>query len=152
MKIYLIISNYIVPVIEEPGPKSFLSMYLKIALPLGISLIMSQFVAFDCICNLYAEVTAFADRKFYDDFWNSCTVDEYFKKCNVLLPSFLRKYVYVALLKKQVPKIVAKFITVLLSSLFLEMIMVLLFFTQIFQQHYLCISYLYSEFPDSILA
>eukprot|EP01022_Parablepharisma_sp_SALTPOND_P008111 TRINITY_DN135223_c1_g1_i1.p2 TRINITY_DN135223_c1_g1~~TRINITY_DN135223_c1_g1_i1.p2 ORF type:complete len:437 (-),score=15.82 TRINITY_DN135223_c1_g1_i1:3389-4591(-) len=124
IKIYLIFTEYVFPTISEFGHKSFLIMYLKLVLPLGIVFIMSLFVTFDCVCNLFAEITAFADRKFYDDFWNSCTVDEFFKKCNVLIPSFLKKYVYVVLLRKGVHKVIAKYVTLLLSSLLLEMIMV----------------------------
>ncbi len=83
-----------------------------------------MYVAFDCVCNIFAELTLFADRKFYDDYWNSCTIDEFFKRCNILVPAFLQKYVYVPLLQKRLPKVVAKYITLLLSSLLLEMVMV----------------------------
>eukprot|EP00826_Nyctotherus_ovalis_P012337 TRINITY_DN13250_c0_g1_i14.p2 TRINITY_DN13250_c0_g1~~TRINITY_DN13250_c0_g1_i14.p2 ORF type:complete len:127 (-),score=42.68 TRINITY_DN13250_c0_g1_i14:357-737(-) len=120
----MIFTDYVFPTIAEYGEKSFVGMYLRLVLPLGLSFIIALYVTFDCVCNLFAEVTAFADRKFYDDFWNSCTLDEFFKRCNVLIPSFLKKYAYIPLLRKGINKTIAKYITLLLSTLMLEMIFV----------------------------
>jgi len=119
-------TDYVFPAIQEYGRKSFVTMYLHLVLPLGITLCMTLFIVFDCICNIFAEITAFADRKFYDDFWNSCTVDEFFKKCNILIPAFLQKYVYLELLKTGVNQTISKYITLLFASLMIEMLMLFL--------------------------
>ena len=39
-------------------------------------------LVFDTILNMFGELTHFADRQFYQDFWNASSVGEYFRKWN----------------------------------------------------------------------
>lgn len=44
---------------------SFITLYL-----------LAFYVIFECVLNVFAEVTRFADRGFYDAWWNSVTWDQ----------------------------------------------------------------------------
>ena len=43
-------------------------------------------IAAECICNGFAELSRFADRQFYEDFWNSTSQDEFARKWNRCVP------------------------------------------------------------------
>ena len=38
--------------------------------------LLAFYVIFECVLNVFAEVTRFADRGFYDAWWNSTTLDQ----------------------------------------------------------------------------
>jgi len=38
--------------------------------------LLAFYVIFECVLNVFAEVTQFADRGFYDAWWNSTTWDQ----------------------------------------------------------------------------
>ena len=38
--------------------------------------LLAFYVIFECVLNVFAEVTRFADRGFYDAWWNSTTWDQ----------------------------------------------------------------------------
>jgi len=39
--------------------------------------------------NILAEILRFGDREFYKDWWNAKTIDEYWRKWNMVCLSFL---------------------------------------------------------------
>ncbi|GBC48640.2 sterol O-acyltransferase [Rhizophagus irregularis DAOM 181602=DAOM 197198] len=95
-----------------------------------------------CICNVFAELTCFADRNFYDDWWNSTTWDEFARKWNKPVHHFLLRHVYQSSIESyKLSKRDATFMTFFLSSLIHELVMVVvskkirmyLFFLQMFQ-------------------
>jgi len=120
-------------------------MYLKLILPITIHNLISIWVTFDGIANLLAEITCFSDRQFYlvntilsfiyKDFWNSKSTDEFWKKCNVIVPKFIKYHVYCPLLRYNCNRTLALVFTQILSFLFVEMVMVTLgfaFFKRVF--------------------
>lgn len=44
--------------------------------------------------NIFAEITRFGDRSFYKDYWNSTTFEEFNRKWNQPVYSFLFRHVY----------------------------------------------------------
>jgi sterol O-acyltransferase len=54
-----------VPSVLLPTDVSFITLYL-----------LAFYVIFECVLNVFAEVTRFADRGFYDAWWNSVTWDQ----------------------------------------------------------------------------
>ena len=55
---------------------------------------------FDLIPNLYADLSGFADRQFYTDFWNATNFDEYARKWNRLVHEYLHRHYYLEFLKR----------------------------------------------------
>ena len=91
-------------------------------------------------CNAFAELTRFADRGFYEDWWNATDFGEFSRKWNkpvhkcavsslvrLTPPSFLLRHVYASTLSSKsykVSKSQAMFVTFLLSACVHELVMV----------------------------
>jgi hypothetical protein len=58
------------------------------------------FLIFDFCTNLYAELTGFGDRQFYQDFWNATNFDEYARKWNRPVHEYLHRHLYLDFLHK----------------------------------------------------
>lgn len=61
---------------------NFLLTALDLVLPFIINYLLIFYIIFECVCNGFAEFTRFADRGFYDDWWNAVTWDEFARKWN----------------------------------------------------------------------
>lgn len=62
------------------GSMSAMEAILALSVPFMINYMLLFYILFECICNGLAEITRFADRDFYSDWWNSRTFDEYARK------------------------------------------------------------------------
>jgi hypothetical protein len=58
---------------------------LKLAIPNIYVWILMFYANFHCYLNLLAELTYFADRVFYKDWWNSLYLDEYWRTWNLVI-------------------------------------------------------------------
>lgn len=86
------------------------------------------FVVFDFCCNFYAEISGFADRQFYQDFWNCTNFDEYARKWNRLVHEFLYRHFYLEyLMRYKLTVFQANVWTFLFSIIFHEVYLTLLF-------------------------
>lgn len=74
-------------------------------IPLFIMDFLVFYMLFECILNMLAEITGFGDRKFYEDWWNCTTWEEYARKWNTIVHEFLLRHVYVPSLKTGVSRI-----------------------------------------------
>ncbi len=74
--------------------------------------------------NMWAEITYFADRRFYSDWWNAKDISEYWRKWNFPIHSFLIRHVYYPLRRRQVNKVIAIFSTFIISALAHEYVVV----------------------------
>jgi sterol O-acyltransferase len=61
---------------------NFLAAALDLVLPFMINYLLIFYIIFECVCNGFAELTRFADRGFYSDWWNAVTWDEFARKWN----------------------------------------------------------------------
>ena len=85
--IYAITEHIIIPTHEasKGNPmtsNNFLAAALDQVLPFMINYLLIFYIIFECICNAFAELTRFADRGFYEDWWNAVTWDEFARKWN----------------------------------------------------------------------
>lgn len=75
------------------------------------------YLIFECVCNGFAEITRFADREFYQDWWNATSFDEFSRRWNVPVHSFLLRHVYTSTIDNyRFSKFRAAFVTFLLSA------------------------------------
>jgi len=126
--IYANIDKFILPNITGAGKLSYIDLVIAFSLPLCMNTILMFFLVFEYLLNLFAELTRFADRHFYDDWWNSLDYAEFARKWNVPVHRFLQHHVYLACREKHGwSKSMAAFWTFLFSSLLHELIISLTF-------------------------
>ncbi|OAA72412.1 Membrane bound O-acyl transferase, MBOAT [Cordyceps fumosorosea ARSEF 2679] len=64
--------------------------------PFMLTLLLVFLVIFEYVLGAMAEITRFADRRFYADWWNSTDWMEFSRNWNVPVHAFLRRHVYSA--------------------------------------------------------
>ncbi|KAJ3074479.1 hypothetical protein HDU98_011162 [Podochytrium sp. JEL0797] len=138
----VIVEHNILPVLEISNEIHFVTSIMRMILPFMICFILVFFIIFEFICNAFAELTYFADREFYEDWWNSTTFDEYARRWNKPVHEFLMRHVYLAVMSTHnIPRYESSLVTFLISSVFHELVMLLtgkrlrpwLFLLQMFQ-------------------
>ncbi|GAC97889.1 sterol O-acyltransferase [Pseudozyma hubeiensis SY62] len=121
--IYVITEHWIMP-FTPTASTPFLRTFLQLAVPMMINYLLIFYIMFECICNAFAELTRFADREFYLDWWNATSMDVFSRKWNKPVHSFLLRHVYASTIAAWgVSKGLAMFLTFLLSSLVHELVM-----------------------------
>lgn len=90
--------------------------------PFMITFLLVFLVIFEYLLGAFAEITRFADRRFYSDWWNSCDWLEFSREWNIPVHHFLRRHVYFSS-KAYFSAPVAMFITFLVSALAHELVM-----------------------------
>ncbi|GAB1209188.1 hypothetical protein APSETT445_007956 [Aspergillus pseudonomiae] len=90
--------------------------------PFMITFLLVFLVIFEYVLGAFAEITCFADRHFYSDWWNSCDWLEFSREWNIPVHHFLRRHVYFPS-KARFSQSVAMFITFLVSSVAHELVM-----------------------------
>jgi len=71
-----------------------LERFLKLSIPnLYIWLLMFAEI-FHCYLNVVAEITRFADRQFYHDWWNAVSIRDYWQKWNQPVHNWLLRHMY----------------------------------------------------------
>jgi sterol O-acyltransferase len=79
---YYVIAHHIYPGINRIHVQSFSDALLELLMPFMLGWLIVFFIIFECVANVFAEFTRFADRNFYDDWWNSVSFDEFSRKWN----------------------------------------------------------------------
>ena len=112
--------------INEARYLLFFECFVRLMLPLIFFYMLFFEILFEDILNLFAELGRFADREFYQDWWNSTGWTEYNRKWNRPVHMFLYTHVYrECIYHIGMPPKAAKFITFLFSALCHEMVIAL---------------------------
>ncbi|GAD96484.1 sterol o-acyltransferase (APE2), putative [Paecilomyces variotii No. 5] len=90
--------------------------------PFMLAFLLVFLVIFEYVLGAFAEITRFADRRFYSDWWNSCDWLEFSREWNIPVHHFLRRHVYFSS-KTHFSSSVSMFITFLVSSIAHELVM-----------------------------
>ncbi|KAJ4415268.1 Sterol O-acyltransferase 2 (Sterol-ester synthase 2) [Gnomoniopsis sp. IMI 355080] len=92
--------------------------------PMLMEYLLSWYVIWEAILNLLGELTYFADREFYNDWWNSVSWDQFARDWNRPVHNFLLRHVYHSSISAmKVNKHTATLITFFLSALVHELVM-----------------------------
>ncbi|KAL4811483.1 MBOAT, membrane-bound O-acyltransferase family-domain-containing protein [Aspergillus unguis] len=130
----LVSEEFILPVLTEAGVRLHASQALAdkalimaeaismLLFPFMITFLLVFLVIFEYLLGAFAELTCFADRHFYSDWWNSCDWLEFSREWNIPVHHFLRRHVYFSSLSL-FSQPVSMFITFLVSSIFHELVM-----------------------------
>jgi sterol O-acyltransferase len=96
--------------------------------PMLLEQLLSWDVIWECLLNVLAEITRFADRGFYGPWWNSVSFDQYARDWNRPVHNFLLRHVYHSSISFfHLSKMQATFFTFLLSAVVHEVLMFCLF-------------------------
>ncbi|KAF2008451.1 MBOAT-domain-containing protein [Aaosphaeria arxii CBS 175.79] len=96
--------------------------------PLLLEQLLAWYVIWECLLNVLAELTRFADRGFYGDWWNAVSWDQYARDWNRPVHAFLLRHVYHSSISAfHLSKMGATFATFLLSAVVHEVLMFCLF-------------------------
>ncbi|KAL8801000.1 MAG: hypothetical protein Q9200_007074 [Gallowayella weberi] len=90
--------------------------------PFMVTLLLVFLVIFEYVLGAFAEITCFADRHFYSDWWNSCDWLEFSREWNIPVHHFLRRHVYGAS-RPYMSRNMSTLITFLLSAIGHELVM-----------------------------
>ncbi|KAL8828794.1 MAG: hypothetical protein Q9170_006450 [Blastenia crenularia] len=90
--------------------------------PFMVTFLLVFLVIFEYVLNAFAEITCFADRRFYSDWWNSCDWLEFSREWNIPVHHFLRRHVYGAS-RPYMSRNMSTLVTFLLSALGHELVM-----------------------------
>ena len=86
------------------------------------------FVVFDFAPNIYADMSGFADRQFYQDYWNCRNFDQWARKWNRLVHEYLYRHWYMEyLIRWRMTPFQANVVTFLFSIFFHEAFLTLIF-------------------------
>lgn len=92
--------------------------------PMLLEYLLSWYIIWEVILNLLGELTYFADREFYNDWWNSVSWDQFARDWNRPVHNFLLRHVYHSSISAmKVNKHTATLITFFLSALVHELVM-----------------------------
>lgn len=90
--------------------------------PFMLIFLLVFLVIFEYVLGAFAEITRFADRHFYSDWWNSTDWMEFSREWNIPVYSFLRRHVYSAS-RSRIGKVAATALTFLISAIGHEIVM-----------------------------
>ncbi|KAJ2724611.1 Sterol O-acyltransferase 2 (Sterol-ester synthase 2) [Coemansia sp. Benny D115] len=91
---YIVVAHLMIPHLERMAHVGILSTTVHLMGPMATCWLLFFFITFDCIANGFAELTRFADRRFYDDWWNARGLDEFSRKWNRPVHMFLARHIY----------------------------------------------------------
>lgn len=95
-------------------------------MPIIAMTLLNIYLWFESIPNTMAEVTFYADRQFYVDWWNACSVEEFIQKWFKLPYIFFYRHGFVPMvIKFRVSQNVARIITFVIYAMSMELILVL---------------------------
>ncbi|KAJ2157571.1 Sterol O-acyltransferase 2 (Sterol-ester synthase 2) [Coemansia sp. RSA 552] len=91
---YIVVAHLMIPHLERMPEAGLLLTAVHLMGPMATCWLLFFFITFDSIANGFAELTQFADRRFYDDWWNARGLDEFSRKWNRPVHMFLARHIY----------------------------------------------------------
>ena len=126
--------EFIVPVLRESAIRLesaqcmmdkglvFAESISMLLFPFMVTFLLVFLVIFEYVLGAFAEITCFADRHFYSDWWNSCDWLEFSREWNIPVHHFLRRHVYGAT-RPHVSRNMATLITFVISAFGHELVL-----------------------------
>ncbi|KAJ1822563.1 Sterol O-acyltransferase 2 (Sterol-ester synthase 2) [Coemansia sp. RSA 2599] len=102
---YIVVAHLMIPHLERMSETGVLIATVHLMGPMATCWLLFFFITFDSIANGFAELTRFADRRFYDDWWNARGLDEFSRKWNRPVHMFLARHIYMPVRENWQPAI-----------------------------------------------
>jgi sterol O-acyltransferase len=94
---YLVITEDIIPIIRANMQAPLFELYLQLQMPMIFEIMLLIFLLFESFPNALAELTMYADREFYQDWWNATSIEELYGKWLRFFYLFHYRHVYMKL-------------------------------------------------------
>jgi sterol O-acyltransferase len=120
---YVVLGHYVHPILLRVNERPALDSLVDLILPCLTSALLIFFLIFEYLLNWAAELTYFADRDFYADWWNSMDMAEFARKWNQPVHRFLQHHVYNELKASGHSSFWSRFYTFLYSSVLHELVL-----------------------------
>jgi len=92
--IYLIIVEDLLPIYSQSHDIPIIKSCLMLALPSFSVWMILFYCLFHCILGMIAELTFFADREFFQDWWNARSFDSWWRKWNTPVHKWMLRHIY----------------------------------------------------------
>ncbi|KAK5173739.1 Sterol O-acyltransferase 2 (Sterol-ester synthase 2) [Saxophila tyrrhenica] len=127
--------EFIIPVLDESHLRLqtaptlidaaliFAETVSSLLFPFMVTFLLVFLVIFEYVLGAFAEITRFADRQFYSDWWNSLDWLEFSREWNIPVHNFFRRHVYSASRGVKLSRPVATGITFFISAVAHELVM-----------------------------
>nr|POF15028.1 putative sterol o-acyltransferase 2 [Quercus suber] len=127
--------EFIIPVLDESAlalahsnaltdsALIFAETVSRLLFPFMITFLLVFLVIFEYVLGAFAEITRFADRQFYSDWWNSLDWLEFSREWNIPVHNFFHRHVYGASRGAHMGRTSATAITFFVSALAHELVM-----------------------------
>ncbi|ODM96870.1 Diacylglycerol O-acyltransferase 1 [Orchesella cincta] len=93
---------------------------LKLAIPNHLIWLISFYLFFHCHMNILGELLKFADREFYQDWWNAPDIDTFWRTWNTPVHKWAVRHLYIPVMKNTNSRTLAITITFFISAFFHE--------------------------------
>lgn len=126
---YILLMQFCIPLWKSSTQSDRLLLFvLKLGVPSFIIWLLMFWGFFHCALNVLAEITRFADRQFYKEWWNSTTLHQFWRTWNVLVHEWCVRHLYVeSVTRHNVNTRTAAFGTFFMSALLHEYVCVVAF-------------------------
>lgn len=93
---YILLMQFCVPIWKAAQESGRLWWYsMKLALPCFIIWLLLFWGIFHCALNVIAELTRFADREFYRDWWNATDLSQFWRLWNIPMHEWCFRHLFV---------------------------------------------------------
>jgi hypothetical protein len=90
--------QFVIPVLKEKkevfSPQAIIFDCIRLAIPSISMWILGFYAFFHCTLNLLSELLRFADRRFYEDWWNAPTLEEFWRKWNRPVHEWMFRHIF----------------------------------------------------------
>lgn len=124
-----IVEQYIVPLVHNSlQPITSIDVFriferiLKLSIPNLYVWLLGFYIFFHIYMNLIAEILRFGDRLFYQDWWNSTTLSDYWRTWNTPVHNWMLLHVYTPSVNNNIPKTAALLLCFTVSAIFHELV------------------------------
>jgi hypothetical protein len=123
---YFCFAQFILPILADGEHLVHSGLWndlLRLSIPSIVAWLLMFYAFFHCWLNVIAELTQFADREFYQDWWNAPSLDIFWRKWNRLVHEWLLRHVYLETIKTaKASPVTATLWTFLFSAVYHELI------------------------------
>eukprot|EP01027_Heterolobosea_sp_BB2_P005835 GEZU01008877.1.p1 GENE.GEZU01008877.1~~GEZU01008877.1.p1 ORF type:complete len:487 (-),score=90.68 GEZU01008877.1:131-1591(-) len=93
--LYFLFQKYLLPTLRESVNKRIIDVNIfELCAPTVLAWMIGFYCVFHCILNGLAELTRFADREFYLDWWNATTMGAYWRLWNRAVYKWMARHIY----------------------------------------------------------
>jgi len=112
--------QHAIPAMKEKNVSRVIERLLRLSVPNHLMWLIFFYFFFHSFLNILGEILRFADREFYRDWWNSESIEYFWKAWNIPVHKWCVRHLYKPLIERRFPKYIAQLTVFALSAFFHE--------------------------------